>query len=72
MDSKNEYIPRRTIQVSILSEKPDDDWNGWDEESFKLREQLLYKLLDVYNINYLKQELDECQWLLNKKKFFKE
>ena len=38
---------------------------GWDEETFYLREHL-YELIKVYGIDVMKQELNECEWLLNK------
>jgi hypothetical protein len=27
---------RKTLKVSVLKEKPDDNWRGWDEETFYL------------------------------------
>ena len=56
---------RKTLTVSVLKETPDDNWRGWDEETFYLREHL-YELIKVYGIDVMKQELNECEWLLNK------
>jgi hypothetical protein len=56
---------RKTLTVSVLKETPDDNWRGWDEETFYLREHL-HELIKVYGIDVMKQELNECEWLLNK------
>lgn len=56
---------RKNITVSILSEKPDNNWTGWDEESFYLREHL-HELIKVYGVEILKEELKECEFFLNK------
>ena len=56
---------RKTLTVSVLKETPDDNWRGWDEETFYLREHL-YELIKVYGIDVMKEELNECEWLLNK------
>ena len=42
---------RKTLTVSVLKETPDDNWRGWDEETFYLREELLEKLHNCINQN---------------------
>ena len=56
---------RKILTVSILKETPDDNWRGWDEETFYLREHLC-ELIKVYGIDVMKQELYETEWILNK------
>jgi hypothetical protein len=56
---------RKTLTVSVLKERPDDNWKGWDEETFYLREHI-HELIKVYGIDVMKEELNECEWLLNK------
>jgi len=58
---------RKTLTVSVLKESPNDNWKGWDLETFYLREHL-HELIKVYGIDIMKEELNECEWLLNKPK----
>jgi hypothetical protein len=63
--SKN--MERKELKVSVLTETPDPNWTGWDEETFHLREHL-HELIKVYSLDVLRAELNECEWLLNKTK----
>ncbi len=58
---------RITLEVSVPKERPDENWREWDEETFYLREHL-HKLIEAYGIDVLREELNECEWLLDKKK----
>ena len=58
---------RKLLTISVLKETPHENWNGWDMETFYLREHL-HELIKVYGIDLLKEELNECEWILNKQK----
>jgi hypothetical protein len=64
--SKHLNIKERIIlEISVPKTKPDPNWKGWDLETFELREHLA-NLINAYGIGILKEELNECEWLLNK------
>jgi len=59
-------MERKELKVSVPVIKPDSNWTGWDEETFHLREHL-HDLINSYGLDTLRQELNECEWLIDKK-----
>jgi hypothetical protein len=60
-------LDRITLEVSVPNTKPDPNWRGWDLETFHLREHLV-KLIQAYGIGVLREEINECEWILNQNK----
>jgi len=55
---------RIELKFSALKTKPDDNWTGWDSEIFYLRGHL-FGLIKSYGIDILKEELNECDKIIN-------
>tara|TARA_Y100001937_G_C7111098_1_gene327644 strand:+ start:1607 stop:1801 length:195 start_codon:yes stop_codon:yes gene_type:complete len=55
---------RKTLTVSVLNEKPDKNWEDWDLESFYLREHL-ENLIEIYGIDFIREELNDCESFSN-------
>lgn len=56
-------MKRKELKISVPDEKLND--NDWDFETFYLREHL-HELIKIYGLDVLKEELNECEWFLNK------
>ncbi len=56
---------RISIHITIPKTIPDDNWSGWDLESFQLSEHL-HDLIRGYGIEKLRESLNECEQFLKK------